>query len=177
MLKVKEIFYEKYKQDPKEWNYLFQQNKKDVFNGLAYATPKIRTKGHGAKGKQIPRYIFKASFDKYLNLWLDKRKELNIENEYLFVVKNNGEYVAASISTFNSWIKRIGDEMGVDLYAHSLRHAFTTYLKKQGYPVDIIQKIQNWASADLVGVYVDSTNEEELDGFFKQLNPDGTYSQ
>lgn len=31
MLKVKEIFYEKYKQNPKEWNYLFQQNKKDVF--------------------------------------------------------------------------------------------------------------------------------------------------
>ena len=155
----------------------FTTNKKDVFNGLAYATPKIRTKGHGAKGKQIPRSIFKASFDKYLNLWLDKRKELNIENEYLFVVKNNGEYVAASISTFNSWIKRIGDEMGVDLYDNSLRHAFTTYLKKQGYPVDIIQKIQNWASADLVGVYVDSTNEEELDGFFKQLNPDGTYSQ
>ena len=31
MLRVKEIFYEKYKQNPKEWNYLFQQNKKDVF--------------------------------------------------------------------------------------------------------------------------------------------------
>lgn len=155
----------------------FTTEQKIVFNGLAYATPKIRTKGHGVKGKQIPRYIFKASFDKYLNLWLEKREKLGINSEYLFVVKSEGKYIPASVSTFNSWIRRIGEEMNVDLYAHSLRHAFTTYLKKLGYPVDVIQKIQNWCSSDMVGVYVDSTNEEELDGFFKQLNPDGTYTE
>lgn len=148
----------------------FTDEQKIVFNGLAYATPKIRTKGHGVSGKQIPRYIFKTTFDKYLDLWLKKRKELGIDSEYLFVVKNENKYIPASVSTFNSWISRIGTDMGVELYAHSMRHAFTTYLKRQGYPVDIIQKIQNWASADLVGVYVDIDNEEELDGFFSQFN-------
>ena len=155
----------------------FTTEQKIVFNGLAYATPKIRTKGHGVKGKQIPRYIFKASFDKYLNLWLEKREKLGINSEYLFVVKSEGKYIPASGSTFNSWIRRIGEEMNVDLYAHSLSHAFKTYSKKLGYPVDVLHKRQNWCSSDMVGVYVDSTNEEELDGFFKQLNPDGTYTE
>ena len=38
----------------------FTTEKQDGLGGLAYVTPKIRTKGHGARGKQVPRYVFRV---------------------------------------------------------------------------------------------------------------------
>lgn len=137
---------------------------------IMYRTPKIRTKGAGKAGKQVPRYVFTYTFDKYLNLWLKEREELGITNPKLFVVKRREEYIAASISTFNSWAQWFSAYMDVDLYAHSLRHAWTTVLAKKGYPTAVIQKLQAWSSSSLVDVYNDTTDEEELGSFFAQLN-------
>lgn len=137
---------------------------------IMYRTPKIRTKGAGRAGKQVPRYVFTYTFDKYLNLWLEERKELGITNPELFVVKRRDEYVPANISTFNSWATWLSDYMNVDLYAHSLRHLWTTSLARKGYPTAVIQKLQAWSSTALVDVYNDTTDEEELGSFFAQLN-------
>lgn len=149
----------------------FTTNQTIVFNGLAYMTPKIRTKGRGAMGKQVPRYVFKETFDKYLNLWLKEREKLNIKIDDLFVIKGGYEdYQPAKAQNFSHWVVKIGEIIGVDsLYCHSLRHSFTTYLKRQNYPTDVIQKIQSWSSSDLVAVYDDRTESEELDGFFSKL--------
>lgn len=154
----------------------FTTEKKLVFGDRAYMTPKIRTKGKGAKGKQISRYIFKENFDKYLDLWIEKRNELGIDSEYLFVVKQGNEWRPATASTFSDWSKRVGKKIGVeDLYAHALRHAFTTHLKKMNFPTDIIQKIQQWNSADMVSVYVDISTEDELEKAFENIGADGKY--
>ena len=155
----------------------FTTNKKIVFGDRAYMTPKIRTKGGGIKGKQISRYIFKENFDKYLDLWLAQREKLGIDSEYLFVVKKSeGVWNPATASTFSDWSKRVGKKIGVeDLYAHALRHAFTTHLKKLNFPTDVIQKIQQWNSADMVGVYVDSSVEDELEKAFENIGADGMY--
>ena len=153
----------------------FTTNQTIVFNGLAYMTPKIRTKGRGAMGKQVPRYVFKETFDKYLDLWLKEREKLNIKIDDLFVIKGGYEdYQPAKAQNFSHWVVKIGEIIGVDsLYCHSLRHSFTTYLKRQNYPTDVIQKIQSWSSSELVAVYDDRTESEELDGFFSKLT-DGT---
>lgn len=154
----------------------FTTEKKLVFGDRAYMTPKIRTKGKGTKGKQISRYIFKENFDKYLDLWIEKRNELGISSEYLFVVKQGEEWRPATTSTFSDWSKRVGKKIGVeDLYAHALRHAFTTHLKKMNFPTDIIQKIQQWNSADMVSVYVDISTEDELEKAFENIGADGKY--
>ena len=134
---------------------------------IMYKTPKIRTKGRGEKGKQVPRYIFKYLFQPYFDKWMGKRAELGIDNEYLFVVKKKEGYVPATVVTFNSWSQRISTLMGIDFYMHSARHAWTTWLKKQGYPDSVIQKLQQWASADMVSVYNDTSDEEEIEQFFK----------
>lgn len=148
----------------------FTTNQKIVFNGLAYATPKIRTKGRGMKGKQIERYIFKETFDKYFELWIEERKRLGIDIDELFVVKNaTGEYHPATGTNFTHWAQKIGEKIGVQsLYCHCLRHAFTTYLKKMGYGTDIVQRIQHWESSEMVDRYNDTTNEDELEDFFKK---------
>lgn len=136
---------------------------------IMYKTPPIRTKGRGEEGKVVPRYVFIYTFQPYLEKWLKKREELGITNKELFVVKRNGEWVPAKISTFNSWASFIGTIMGKDFYCHSLRHAWTTELKRGGYPSSIIQKLQNWASADMVEVYSDIGGEEEIENFFTQM--------
>ena len=149
----------------------FTTKKQDGLGGLAYVTPKIRTKGHGARGKQVPRYVFKETFDKYFELWLKEREKLGIEIDDLFVIKStDGKYQPAKAQNFSHWAVKIGELIGVNsLYCHSLRHAFTTYLKRQNFPTDIVQKIQSWGSADMVARYDDRTESEELDVFFSQL--------
>ena len=149
----------------------FTTEKQDALGGLAYVTPKIRTKGHGARGKQVPRYVFRETFDKYFELWLKEREKLGIEIDDLFVIKSvDGKYQPAKAQNFSHWAVKIGELIGVNsLYCHSLRHAFTTYLKRQNFPTDIVQKIQSWGSADMVARYDDRTESEELDVFFSQL--------
>lgn len=149
----------------------FTTEKQDGLGGLAYVTPKIRTKGHGARGKQVPRYVFKETFDKYFELWLKEREKLGIEIDDLFVIKSaDGKYQPAKAQNFSHWAVKIGELIGVNsLYCHSLRHAFTTYLKRQNFPTDVVQKIQSWGSADMVARYDDRTESEELDMFFSQL--------
>lgn len=151
----------------------FTSEQKIVFNGLAYETPKIRTKGHGQQGKQVPRRVFRESFDKYLALWLAERERLGITDEALFVIKGAAGYIPAKTTNFTHWIAKIGELIGVEsLYCHSLRHAFTTYLKRQNYPSDVVQKIQSWSSADMVARYDDRSESEELDDFFHKMNKD-----
>lgn len=151
----------------------FTDKKEIVFRGLAYITPKIRTKGHGVKGKQISRYVFKENFDKYLNLWIKQREILNIKNEELFVVKGKTGYKAASSSIFTSWCEKIGKIIGVEnLYAHSLRHYFATSLKKKGFPDSVVISIIQWnkgSGGAMLSIYDDRSSGEELDGFFANL--------
>jgi integrase len=148
----------------------FTTNQKIVFKGLAYETPKIRTKGRGTIGKQVPRYVFKETFEKYLNLWLEQREKLGITTDALFVIKSGTKYQPAKTQNFTHWAAKIGELIGVkSLYCHSLRHAFTTYLKRQNFPTDVVQKIQSWSSADMVARYDDRSDSEELDEFFGTL--------
>lgn len=155
----------------------FTTEKKIVFGGMAYATPNIRTKGHGVKGKQIPRYIFKATFEKYLELWLKKREELGIKSDSLFVIKGaHKDYIPATSVNFNHWSKKIGEIIGEEnLYCHALRHSFVSELKKRNFPDSIILQIVKWSDAKMIKIYNDNSDEDELSDFFSKLTPDGTY--
>ena len=157
----------------------FTTEQKIVFNGMAYATPNIRTKGKGTKGKQIPRYVFRETFDKYIGLWLEKRKELGIEGDSLFVVKGNSkEYHSANSDNFTHWSKKIGEIIGEkNLYCHALRHSFVSELKKRGWPDSVVLQIVKWTDGKMIKIYNDNSDEDELSNFFAQLNPDGTYTE
>ena len=149
-----------------EW---FGDTGKTVFNGYMYLTPKIRTKGRGKRGKMIGKYVIKPMFDKYFALWLEERKRLGIENEYLFVTKENGNYVQAKTSTANSFARKISQASNEDFYTHSGRHYFCTLLKSMNLPDDVIMQIFGWSS-NMISVYDDTPPEERLQKFFDHFN-------
>ncbi|MBO7732400.1 MAG: site-specific integrase [Methanobrevibacter sp.] len=144
----------------------FFTSEHEVFNGYMYCTPEIRTKGRGKQGKMIKKYVIKELFDPFLNLWLEKRKELKIDTPYLFVTKHDKGYVPATISTANSFAKKISKSFDIEYYAHSSRHFFCTSLKRMKLPDDIITQIFGWANSDMVKVYSDIPAEEMLGEFF-----------
>lgn len=141
----------------------FFEEKNKVLGGMFYLTPFIRTKGKGEQGKQLQKYVAVKLFQPYLELWLEERKEKGIQNEYLFVTYQDGNYVPAGVSTVNSWAVKIGKITNLDYYNHSSRHFFTTYMKENGFSDTDIQSLVGWASLDMVRRYDDHTNEQQLE--------------
>ena len=116
-----------------------------MYLGSLYKTPeKIKTKGRGL-GKYIYCYTLKHDFQPYLDLWLEKRARLGIENEELFVVKHGDGYTPATDQTVSGWAEQCERILGVPFYMHSLRHFFTTQLSaEKNLPDEVIKKLVGW---------------------------------
>ena len=54
----------------------------------------------------------------------------------------------------------------VPVYWHSLRHFFTTSLAKANLPDSVIKTIIGWESLEMVGIYKDIDDEEEIGKYF-----------
>ena len=141
----------------------------NVVNGL-YETPLIRTKGRGTQGKKLNKYILKNKVDYYLELWDKERKRLNIDSEFLFVTKEDGQWVQAKESTANSFMETCSRLMDIDLYSHSLRHYYVTYLVSQGIPINVVKDLVGHDSSDTTELYNDIPKKE---GFLKYFSSSG----
>lgn len=143
----------------------------NVFFGSLYKTPeKVKTKGRG-KGKMLNLFVFKNEFDPYLKLWLDQRKELGIESEWLFPLKEGQGWNCAeqmSPDTLDNWVDGFSKFLGKDFYWHSMRHYFTTQCFKANLPSSVIQEIVGWDSADMCNLYNDTSTEETLAKYFDE---------
>lgn len=138
----------------------------NIVFGSLYKTPeKIRTKGRGVNGKMLTCYVLAKPFKPYLDLWMKERSEKGIESEWLFPDKNDPSK-PIQISTMNSWAETFSKILGVPVYLHSLRHFFATSLSKANLPDSVIQSIVGWDSADMVRVYVDLDEDEEIGKYF-----------
>lgn len=143
-------------------------DEENVFLGSLYKTPeKVKTKGRGSRGKMLELYVLKREFDPYLKLWLDQRKEMGIESEWLFPSHND---YSQPIKTDNldNWVDTYTKFLGKDFYWHSLRHFFTTQCFKANLPSSVIQEIVGWSSADMVNLYNDTSAEETLSQYFDE---------
>ena len=138
-------------------------------NGL-YITPEIRTKGKGVSGKRLQKYCLKSKVDKYLELWDKEREEKNITIDNLFVVKRNGEWIPAKISTVDSWMETCSNLMGIPIYAHSYRHFFISYLCRESIPINIIKDIVGHEDVSMSERYNDNPKE---DSFLKYFSDEG----
>ena len=151
-------------------------NEENIIHNSMYATPeKIRCKGRGGKvGKLLKKYTL-LDFKPYFELWMKKRQELGIDNEWLFVSFNseNGKYEQAKVTTMDSFAETCSKILDTPFYFHCLRHALCTKLCKNNYPPKIIQEYFGWASQDLISVYDDS---EAVDDFGKYFS-DGIIKQ
>lgn len=138
-----------------------------VCAGALYKTSEpLRTKGFGM-GKYIYCYTMAKKFRPYLDAWLQQRKELGIDSEWLLPdAADQSEQIGQS--TLNSWALTFSRLSGRDFYWHSLRHYMTTNLAKLGLPDNVIQSIIGWTSADMVGVYKDIDAEDEMAQYFDE---------
>ena len=141
-----------------------------ICDGAMYKTPeKIRTKGSGSKGKPLIVYTLAKDFKPYLDMWLEQRKELGIETDWLFPKYENGEWLdePINISTLNSWAVKFSKLMdGTPFYWHSMRHFFTTKLKSANIPDGIIQDLIGWDSSEMIRRYDDNLSEDQFDKYF-----------
>lgn len=144
-------------------------NDENIIYGSLYKTPEqIQTKGRGSRGKYLTAYTLAKPFKPYLDLWINYRKENNIESKWLFPKKNNGQYIDEPMDpkTLDSWADTFSNILGVDFYWHSLRHYFTTACSRSGLPDDVIQMLIGWSSLDMVSVYKDIEADEQFEKYF-----------
>lgn len=66
------------------------------------------------------------------------------------------------ISTLNSWAETFSNILGIPVYWHSLRHFFTTSLAKANLPDSVIKAIIGWESLEMVDIYKDIDDEDEI---------------
>lgn len=143
-------------------------NDSNIIYGSLYKTPeKIKTKGRGL-GKFIYRYTLATTFKPYLDLWLNERKELGVDSDYLFVHKVNEKWEVIPISTLDCWTSKFSEILGEPFYFHCLRHFFTSELARHNLPDNVIQSIIGWESADMVKIYKDIDVDEELSKYFDE---------
>lgn len=135
-----------------------------VCDGALYKSSPIKTKGRSG-GKFIPCYTLAKKFKPYLQMWLDERKRIGLESEWLFPLKANpAEHIG--VATANSWANTFTRLSGRDFYAHSLRHYFTTSLVRSGIPDNVITQIVGWESADMCKIYTDIEADEQIGMYF-----------
>lgn len=98
------------------------------------------------KGNKMVDVIYLDNTEKILKEWLEKRKELNINIDFLFITKENGEYRQMAQSTIRNRIKKIGELIGYEkLYPHTLRKTAINLLK-------------NWSDINTVAEYAHHSN-------------------
>lgn len=142
---------------------------KNIIFGSIYKTPeKIVTKGNGSNGKLLYKYTFVKQFKPYFDLWMKERKKLDIENEYLFVIKRENGYEQASIHNANNWADVISKYLNCNFYFHSLRHFWTTELKRQNLPDDVIKELCGWSSLEMCALYSDLQIDDLLGNYFDE---------
>lgn len=136
-----------------------------VCGGALYKTTPIKTKGQGILGKQLECFCLVNKFKPYLDNWLNYRKEVGIESEWLFPDKVN-QSEQMSVTTLNSWANSFSRILGVDFYWHAMRHMTVTNFKRAGLPDTVIQQYIGWSDISMVPVYSDMQADEQLGMYF-----------
>lgn len=136
-----------------------------VADGALYKSDPIKTKGRGG-GKYIPCYTLAKRFQPYLDLWMKARQKAGVKSEWLFPNPlDPTEHIP--LSTANSYMNTLDRMTGKAMYAHSLRHAFTTLLSESGLPDSVIQALIGWDDPSMVACYSDSSTDFKISKYFK----------
>ncbi len=103
------------------------------------------------KGDKVVDLFFNGEVRELLLKLKDQRDSNNIDTEYVFISKKNGEYRKVVASTLGLWAKKIGVMIGLDhgLHCHDFRHSGATLLKNAGMPLEEVSTLLNHASTDV----------------------------
>ncbi len=141
----------------------FVGDNKKIYEGM-FVSPEIRTKGKGKLGKRLSKYIIQDIAEKYIDMWMEEREILGIENEALFVRKRDGEWGRIQGSTVDSWMDLFSRLTGEICYAHAFRHYAGTWLKRNGVSIDVIRDFFGHNDSATTEIYIDIDASENLAG-------------
>ena len=88
---------------------------------------------------------------------------------YLFGGYSHGKEEAMSAVHIQRIITRIGNEIGVRLHPHMLRHIFATNLMKGGAPIEFVKKMLGHSSVTTTEIYLHTTDKELEEDFQKYV--------
>ncbi len=130
-----------------------------------YSTHKIRCKGRGKVGKVRQLNFDQEAMDS-IKKWIEIRGEDDCP--FVFVVKENGNYVNVSESTFNAWAENHFNRIvGRRINPHSLREArVTTMVVEQGKDISSAQKLLGHNSSSTTQIYLIRDDKDEADDAF-----------
>ena len=134
-----------------------------ICGGSLWKSSPIRTKGRG-NGKMIQCYTIVSKFKPYLDLWLNERKRLGIESDWLFPGINEKEMLSTSAA--DRYMEELSELTSKNIYAHSFRHYFTTMLSNSGLPDSVIKDVLQWKDISMVSVYIDRDADATLEMYF-----------
>lgn len=142
-----------------------------VFGSL-HQTDMIRAKGRGRNGHQMKKWIM-VQGDKYIMPWIEKRKELGCDCEWLFVTHNKNGW--RKLESIDHYTEEASEIVGKDVYPHSLRHFVTTkLLGDYNLPSEVVREFFQWESVEMLAVYNDRS---AADDFGKYFTADGIKKQ
>ena len=139
-----------------------------IFDGAMWETEEIRTKGKGKLGKRLNKYILVGA-KPYIDLWLNERKKLNIDSEFLFVTKlknENGDVIWKRRANLSQWTEEFTEIVGDNFYYHSLRHFTCSMLFRNNIPSDVIQDFFGWSSSEMLTIYNDNSAKDTFGKYF-----------
>jgi integrase len=80
----------------------------------------------------------------------EHREKNNVQCDYIFISKYEGQYKQASVSALWDWTKKIGNMIGVpSLHPHDFRHSGAQLLNLAGMPVEEISNLLNHEGLDV----------------------------
>lgn len=116
----------------------------------------IKVKGKGNK----ERYVFFTSKTlKILNEWMDIHKSITI-CEYVFINYKGEQLSQRSVQKI---IKKAGEQIGLDLHPHMLRHTFATDLLNKGADIRMIQELLGHENLNTTQIYTHVSNSHVRD--------------
>lgn len=138
-----------------------------VCNGALFKTHAIKTKGRGVDGKMLECFCLARKFKPYYDTWMDYRKKIGLESEWLFPSMNDpAKHI--SVGALNNWAERFSEILGIDFYWHALRHMTVTSFIRAGIPDSVIQQYIGWSDLSMVPVYSDISADEQLGMYFTE---------
>ncbi len=122
----------------------------------------------GKRNKQ--RYVpLLKIIQKTVNEYLEQRKLINSENEYLFITeKGNKIYGTLVYRLINDYFSAVSTK--VKRSPHVLRHAFATHLLNEGADLNAVKELLGHASLASTQVYTNSSLKE-LKNVYNRAHP------
>lgn len=125
------------------------------------------------KGDKIVDLFFSEEVRDLLLKLKKQREEKNIDCEYVFVSKRNGEYRGVLAGTLGQWAKKIGKMIGLEsgLHCHDFRHSFSNILKNDfNVPLEQVSALLNHSSTEVTLKHYLKRDNRKIKDLLKNVN-------